>query len=219
MTDYTSPVAKLAAGLPKGNGLARAVPVLFEQRGTLVPFVGLMRVEETGLDADDVQHLKGSIARFELCLGALEHDGKGLLARATTAANEYAGQQTLFAEPGSEEQEQEKRDELLGYLREWQAEQTPPLTDDEAADRWNSFHGGFYDARPEAAKAIHLREFLMSIGALADSPTVDGPALADGEEEVDLDDDDTTPDADDDDDTEQPAAPTLASVPFQQPHA
>lgn len=168
MTDHTSPVAKLAAGLPKGNGLTRAVPVLFEQRGALVPFIGLMRVEESGLDADDVQHLKGSIARFELCLNDLEHDAKGLLARATTAANEYGGQQQLFADPGSQAELEEQRDLLLTFLREWQAEQKPPLDDEAAAEKWNSWHGGFYDARPEAAAPVHLREFLMSIGALAD---------------------------------------------------
>ncbi len=168
MTDNTSPVATLTARLPKGNGLTRAVPTLFEQRGALVPFIGFMRVEECGLDADDVQHLKGSIARFELCMGELDHDAKSLLARATTAANTYGGQQVLFAEPGEQEELQAQRDLLLKFLREWQAEQKPAVSDTQAADRWNSWHGGHYDARPEAAAPLHLREFLLSIGALAE---------------------------------------------------
>lgn len=174
MTDNTSPVASLRAKLPKGNGLTRAVPALFEQRGALVPFVGLMKVEETGLDADDVQHLAGSIARFELCMGDLERDGRDLLARAAYAANAYPGQGTLFAEPGTAAALAEDRDRHIGYLREWQKEQDPPLSDADAGERWTNFSGGLYGALDQAHPA-HLREFLLSIGALPDEPIDDEP--------------------------------------------
>lgn len=181
MTDNTSPVAKLLATLPKGNGFARAVPQLFEQRGALVPFVGLMRIEESGLDADDREHVKGSISRFELCLGPLERDGRDLLTRASTDATSRGGQQALFADDADFEA---RRTEVIGYLREWQAEQTPALTDEQLEDRWQSFHGGHYDSRLEHGAPAHLREFAMTIGALADDdePEPDPDAHRDDED-------------------------------------
>jgi hypothetical protein len=202
LTDNTSPVAKLAAALPKGNGLARAVPLLFEQRGALVPFVGLMRVEESGLDADDVQHLKGSIARFELCLGALERDGRDLLGRCSQAATSREGQQALFADDADFEAQ---RTEAIGYLREWAAEQNPPLDDDTLEERWQSFHGGHYDARLEHGAPAHLREFAISIGALADS-TAGGDLVTDADAEDDgFGEDDEPAEHDDDPAVPQPA--------------
>lgn len=189
MTESTSPVASLNKGLPKGNGLTRAVPTLFNQRGALVPFVGLMKVKETGLDDDDVQHLKGTIARFELCMGDLERDGKDLLARAAYAANTYPGQGALFAEPGTVAALAEDRDRHIGYLREWQKEQDPPVSDADAAKRWTDFSGGFYNALDQAHPA-HLREFLFSIGALTD----DEPAKTGADDgNTDPDDEDEPP--------------------------
>lgn len=184
MTDNTSPIATLHAKLPKGNGLTRAVPALFEQRGALVPFIGLMKVEETGLDASDVQHLKGSIARFELCIGDLDRDGKDLLARAAYAANAYPGQGALFAEPGTAAALAEDRERHIGYLREWQKEQDPPVSDADAADQWANFSGGEYGALDKAHPA-HLREFLLSVGALKDEPVgsgADEPPFSDVDE-------------------------------------
>lgn len=218
MTDNTSPVATLAGRLPKGNGLTRAVERLHGQNGALVPFIGFLEIDESGEDKNDVLKIRTSIARLELCTGELEREAKDLLARATTAANQYGGQQQLFADPGTEAEEQEQRDQLLGFLREWQAEQKPPLDDQAAADRWKSFHGGHYDARPEAAKAVHLREFLMSIGALADS---DWPATATatGDEAGDVDvDQGDEPDEDLDTPADQPV-PAIRSVPFHGPGA
>jgi hypothetical protein len=179
VTDHTSPVAKLAAALPKGNGLSRAVPMLFDQRGALVPFVGLLRVEESGLDADDVQHLRASIARFELCLGALERDGRELLGRCSEAATSREGQQALFADDADFESQ---RAEAIGYLREWASEHKPPLDDDALEERWQSFHGGHYDARLKHGAPAHLREFAISIGALADTEPDDDDGFGAGDE-------------------------------------
>lgn len=172
MTD-TSPVAKLAGKLPKGNGLARAVPQLFEQRGALIPFVGLMHIDETGLDADDVQHLKGSIARFELCLGELERDGKDLIGRCSEAATSREGQQALFADDADFEAQ---RTHLLELIEEWQNEQDPPVTSEVVEAKWQSFHGGKYDARLDHGAPAHIREFAIYLGALADS-TADGEVI------------------------------------------
>lgn len=209
----TSPVAKLTAGLPKGHGLARAVPTLFEQRGALVPFIGLMKVEECGLDADDVQHLRGSIARFEMCMGDLERDGKDLLARAAYAANAYPGQMTLMAAPGTVAALAEDRDRHIGYLREWQKEQDPPVSDADAAKQWADFSGGFYNALDQAHPA-HLREFLLNIGALKDElVNGDDDPVGDGAEPDDEADADAEP-------AEKPAKKTTAKgkvVPFQPP--
>lgn len=179
MTD-TSPVASLTKSLPKGNGLTRAVPTLFDQRGALVPFIGLMKVEECGLDADDVQHLKGTIARFELCMGDLDRDGKDLLARAAYAANAYPGQGALFAEPGTAAALAEDRDRYIGYYREWQKEQTPPVSDADAAQQWHDFSGGQYGPLDKTNPA-YLLEFLLSIGALPDETKPDSEPEPDPE--------------------------------------
>lgn len=169
MTD-TSPVAKLVAGLPKGNGLSRAVPALFEQRGALIPAILLLKVSEAGLDADDVEHMRYTIERAELCLGELERDGKQLLARAAEKATSREGQQALFADTADFEA---MRKEVLGYLEEWAAEEWPDATDEQRreqlAEKWVSWHGGHYDARPENGAPAHLHEFAIAVGALADS--------------------------------------------------
>jgi hypothetical protein len=205
MTD-TSPVAKLVAGLPKGNGLARAVPRLFEQRGALIPAIMLLRVREAGLDDDDVEHMRFTIERAELCLGELERDGKELLGRASEAATSREGQQALFADDADFEAQ---RAELLGYLEDWQNEQDPPVTSEALEAKWQSFHGGNYDHRLDHGAPAHLREFAISIGALADS-TPDGEVIA---EPVDVPDAEVTegdrPVVEDDPDAE-PAVPQPA---------
>lgn len=176
MTD-TSPVAKLGATLPKGNGLTRAVPKLFEQRGTLVPFVGLMRVDETGLDHSDVQHLRGSIQRFELALGPLAADAKDLITRCSTAATSVDGQQQLFGHPTDLEDDEERR-RLVGFLTEWGQEQDPQLDVAALTEQWNSWHGGYYDARLEQAPVRYLREFCFVKGVIAEDPVL-APTFSD----------------------------------------
>lgn len=171
MTDHTSPVATLAGKLPKGNGLTRAVESLHGHNGALVPFIGYLEVEESGEDKNEVLKIRTSIARLELCRGDLERDAKDLIARASHAANSHPGQMTLMAEPGTAAAKAEERDRYIGYLREWQKEQDPPLSDADAAVRWTDFAGGNYGSLDQAAPA-YLREFLLSIGALPDDPAV-----------------------------------------------
>lgn len=177
MTDNTSPVATLSAKLPKGNGLSRAVPTLFPQRGALVPFVGMMRVEEAGLDLNDVQHLKGSIQRFELAFGPAAADAKDLITICSTAATSVDGQGSLF-DVNSEDDEQ--RRSLVRDLLEWGAEQDPPLDLGGITDLWNTWHGGHYDARIDHPKTPvrYLREFAISKEAIAEDPVL-APAFSD----------------------------------------
>lgn len=176
----TTPIAKLTAALPKGNGLTRAVPKLFNSRGTLVPFVGLIRVEETGLDADDVEHLRGSIQRLELAFGHMAADAKDLITRCSTAATSIDGQGTLFAPDTSHDDE--VRRGLLRDLQEWGAEQDPAVDLVGITELWNSWHGGFYDARLEEAPLRYLREFCLVKGVLADEPL---PSTDDEDEPAD----------------------------------
>lgn len=183
MTENTSPTATISAKLPRGNGLTRAVEVLHDQRGVLVPFIGYIRVDESGEDLNDVLKIKTSIQRLELCVGELERDAKDLIARASHAANSYPGQMTLMAEPGTAAAKAEERDRYIGYLREWQKEQDPPLSDADAAVRWNDFGGGNYGPLTKAAPA-YLLEFLLDIGALPDKPD-DLPPLADDDPDDD----------------------------------
>lgn len=193
MTDSTSPVATLTAKLPKGNGLTRAAAELHGQKGALVPFIGYLRVEEVGEDLNDVLKVKTTIQRLELCVGELDRDAKDLIARASYAANSYPGQMALMAAPGTAAALAEDRDRYIGYLREWQKEQEPPVSDADAAQQWNDFGGGNYGTLDQAAPA-YLREFLLSVGALPDDPAkpdVDPPFSDDGE-----DDDDDADDAD-----------------------
>jgi hypothetical protein len=205
MTD-TSPVAKLVAGLPKGNGLARAVPRLFEQRGALIPAIMLLKVSEAGLDADDVEHMRYTIERAELCLGELERDGKQLLARASEQATSREGQQALFADTADFEA---MRTEVLGYLREWAEEKWPDADDAQRAEllaeAWASWHGGHYDARPENGAPAHLREFAISCGALADSDPENVTAP--------LEDDEPADDPADDGSDDEPAADSSVPAP------
>jgi hypothetical protein len=194
----TSPVAKLNAGLPKGNGLSRAVPELHDSRGTLVPFVGLLRVEETGLDADDVMHLRASIQRFELAIGPIAADAKDLITRCSTAATSVTGQMVLLA-PDTSNDDEDRRG-LLRDLEEWGHEQKPKLNLTKITDLWNSWHGGFYDARLEEAPVRYLREFCITKGVIADtiplSPTAEATAAV---PEPGFSSDGTEPAADDDD--------------------
>lgn len=178
----TSPVAKLTAGLPKSNGLTRAVPHLFHRRGDLVPFFGYIRIEEAGLDADDNQHLRASIQRLELATGGpLAADAKDFITRCSSAATSVNGQLTLMPPSNNDD---EARRELLGYLDEWAKEQTPPLDTAAVTDLWQSWHGGYYDARLEEAPVPHLREFCLVKGVLAD----DEPDTSEAEGDADPDD-------------------------------
>ena len=180
MTDNTSPVATLAARLPKGNGLTRAVERLHGHNGTLVPFIGYIEVEESGEDKNEVLKIKTSIARLELCFGPLAADAKDLLARASEAATSRGGQQTLFADDGDFEAE---RARILEVLEEWQNEQDPPVTSEVLEAKWQSWHGGHYDARLDHGAPAHLREFAISVGALADSEA-DGTVVMETEPEL-----------------------------------
>jgi hypothetical protein len=166
LTDNTSPVATLAARLPKGNGLTRAVERLHGRNGTLVPFIGFIEVEESGEDKNEVLKIKTSIARLELCFGDLERDAKDLLARASEAATSRSGQQVLFADDGDFEAQ---RRSVLADLAEWAGEQDPPVTDELLEAKWQSWHGGHYDARLDHGAPAHLREFAISVGAIADT--------------------------------------------------
>lgn len=172
MTDNTSPVATLAARLPKGNGLTRAVEQLHGNNGALIPFIGYLEVEESGEDKNEVLKIKTSIARLELCQGDLERDAKDLLARASHAANSHPGQMTLMAEPGTAAAKAEERDRYIGYLREWQAEQDPAVSDADAGVLWNNFAGGHY-GELDTAEPAFLREFLLNLGALPDQKAGD----------------------------------------------
>jgi hypothetical protein len=209
LTDNTSPVATLAAKLPKGNGLTRAVERLHGNNGAIVPFIGFIEVEESGEDKNDVLKIKTSIARLELCFGELEREAKDLLARASEAATSREGQQALFADDADFEA---KRQEVLGFLHEWAVEQWPdadgPQRDERLAEKWQSWHGGHYDARPEAGAPAHLREFAISIGALADS-TAGGDIVTDQDDQDDDGDgfgeDDEPAEHDDDPAVPQPA--------------
>lgn len=202
MTDNTSPVATLAARLPKGNGLTRAVEQLHGNNGALIPFIGYLEVEESGEDKNEVLKIRTSIARLELCQGDLERDAKDLLARASHAANSHPGQMTLMAEPGTAAAKAEERDRYVGYLREWQAEQTPPVSDADAGEQWNNFAGGHY-GELDTAEPAFLREFLLNLGALPDQKAGDDepdnvlrPPFAEAGDATD----DTEPDDEADDD-------------------
>lgn len=189
MTENTSPSATLSAKLPRGNGLTRAVESLHSQRGTLVPFIGYLRVDETGEDLNDALKIKTSIQRLELCVGDIERDAKDLIARASYAANAYPGQMTLMAAPGTAAALAEDRDRYIGYLREWQKEQDPPISDADAAQQWNDFGGGNYGTLDQAAPA-YLREFLLSVGALPDDPAKPDVEPPFSDDDADDDDDD-----------------------------
>jgi hypothetical protein len=166
MTDVTSPVAKLSARLPKGNGFSRAVPELYHRRGDLVFFVGAMRIEETGLDRNDVEKVLASIERFELAAGPTVADVKDLLTIASTQATTVKGQMSLLNV--DHEHDEEIRAGLIRDLIEWGTEQQKPLDVTGLTDMWNSWHGGFYDARLEKAPVRHLREFAIQKGVLPD---------------------------------------------------
>jgi hypothetical protein len=167
MTDSTSPVARLAASLPKGNGLTRAAGDLYSRKGALVPFIGYVRVEEVAEDLNDVRKVLLTIQRLELCTGELERDAKSLVARASFQANNHPGQMTLMVEPRTAAAIAEDRDRYIRFLREWQKEQDPQVSDADAAQLWHSFSGGHYGALDQAAPA-YLREFLLERGILPD---------------------------------------------------
>lgn len=190
MTDNTSPVATLAARLPKGNGLTRAVERLHGNNGALVPFIGFIEVEESGEDKNQVLKIRTSIARLELCTGELERDAKDLIARASYRANTHGddGTAALFPEPGTAAAKAEDRTRYIGYLREWQKEQDPAVSDADAAVLWNNFAGGHYGALDQAAPE-YVREFLLNIGALPDetADAVDAPAFSDATDDDDPD--------------------------------
>lgn len=174
----TSPSATLAARLPKGNGLTRAAANLFHRRGDLIPFVGLIRVDEAGLDAEDNEHIRTSIARLEIGTGHLAADIKDLITACSTVATTHPGQGTLF--PAHDNSDEERR-ELLGFLAEWGQEQDPPRDLPAITEMWNSWHGGFYDARLEEAPVSYLREFCFVKGVIAEDgvvTTVPGPEFS-----------------------------------------
>lgn len=187
MTDNTSPVATLAASLPKGNGLTRAAGELHKRKGALVPFIGYLRVEEVGEDLNDVLKVKTTIQRLELCTGELERDAKSLVARASFQANSHPGQLALMAEPGTIAAKAEERDRYVGYLREWQTEQDPPMSDADAGQLWHNFSGGHYGPLDQAAPEF-VREFLLEHGALPDEggkPKADAAGTSDPDEDLD----------------------------------
>lgn len=168
MTDTTSPVAKLAAVLPKGNGLSRAVERLHGNNGVMVPVVGLIRIDESGEDLNEVLKIRASIQRLELAFGPAAADVKDLITRCSTEATSHGnGQTTLDFGPSTEELDAQ-RISLVRDLVEWGTEQTPPLDVAGVTDRWNSWHGGHYDARLEEAPVPHLREFALVVGAIAE---------------------------------------------------
>lgn len=216
MTDNTSPVARLAASLPKGNGLTRAAGDLFARKGALVPIVGYIRVEEVAEDLNDVRKVLTTIQRLELCTGELERDAKSLVARASFQANNHPGQMALMAEPGTAAARAEDRDRYIRFLREWQTEQDPPMSDADAATLWHNFSGGHYGALDQAAPEF-IREFLLEHGALPDEggkPKDDTAAIATDPNGEDSPEADLTP--------KKPAKKTTAKgqvVPFQSPTA
>jgi hypothetical protein len=167
LTDTTSPVAKLAANLPKGNGLSRAVEKLHGRNGAMVPFVGLLRVDESGEDLNDVLKIRTSIQRLELAFGPSAADVKDLITRCSTEATSVPGQQTFSLGPTVDELDAQRAG-LVRDLLEWGTEQTPALDVAGVTDRWNSWHGGHYDARLEEAPVPHLREFALVVGAIAE---------------------------------------------------
>jgi len=204
VTDTTSPVAKLVAALPKGNGLSRAVERLHPQRGAMVPFCGLIRVDESGEDLNDTLKIRVSIQRLELGFGPAAADIKDLITRCSTEATSHSnGQVALDFGPSMEELD-EQRSSLIRDLLEWGEEQEPALDVAGVTDAWNSWHGGHYDARLEEAPVPHLREFALVKGAIAEdqdpilapffsaATTPDEPTL---DEDDDLDNGDDTPDA------------------------
>lgn len=170
MTDVTSPIAKLSARLPKGNGFSRAVPDLYERRGDIVWFCGAMRIEETSIDANDVEKVLASIQRFEIAEGPAVADLKDLVTICSQAATSVKGQQSLFVE--DRKADASERAGLVRDLLEWGQEQEPPLDVQGVTDRWNSFHGGHYDARIDSPKTPvrYLREFALVVGAIAEDP-------------------------------------------------
>lgn len=175
MSDNTSPVATLAARLPKGNGLTRAAGDLHAQKGALVPFIGYLQVEEVGEDMNDVLKVKTTIQRLELCFGDLHRDAKDLIARAAYQANSHGGQGQLFAEPGSLAAQEEDRQRYLGFLKEWQAESD--LSDADVGEQWTNFHDGSYGPSITEANPAYLLEFLKTVGALPDEDTSSVPAV------------------------------------------
>lgn len=187
MTDVTSPVAKLSAKLPKGNGFSRAVPDLYERRGDIVFFVGAMRIEETSLDLNDTEKVLGTIQRFELAQGPAVADVRDLLTICSTAATSHDGQQSLFVEHTQEDDEE--RRSLIRDLLEWGSEQTPALDVEGVTDLWNSWHGGNYDARLDSPKTPvkYLREFAIYKEVIAEEPLT--PAFSDVDSDQDSDQD------------------------------
>lgn len=144
-------------------------------RSVKVQYTALHAVEVTDEhEADRLRHLL-----------AETRAGRGLSVR----------QPPLWDSP--DDDSDERRAEVLGYLSEWQLEQDPVVGDEQLEERWQSFHGGNYDARLSKGAPLHLREFAISVGALADSGGPD-----------DVDDSEPDPDAHRDDDDE-PEALTL----------
>lgn len=190
-TDVTAPIARLSAKLPKGNGFARAVPDLYDRRGDIVFFVGAMRIEETSLDLNDTEKVLASIQRFELAQGPAVADVRDLLTICSTAATSVDGQQSLFV--ADRKADEEERRNLVRDLLEWGQEQTPPLDVQGVTDRWNSFHGGNYDARIDHPKTPvkYLREFAIISGAIAEDPLT--PSFTDGSSDAGGTADDETP--------------------------
>jgi hypothetical protein len=89
----------------------------------------------------------------------------------------------------------EQRRELLTYVDEWAAEQDPPLTAGDVAERWRT-HWSIGEGEPESpdgafpnpnidkAAPHHIREFALMVGAIADESPADGDD-ADADDEVD----------------------------------
>lgn len=182
----TTPSIKPA--LPAGTILSQHVEQDFEDftRGRPLTQRVLISVVQVGGTASENQERgRSNKAKYET-LHAVEitdtHKAdhvRHLLTEARADRGYAVTQGALFASDDVDEQ----RTEVLGYITEWATEEG--VDDDALTERWRSFHGGNYDARLESAAPAHLREFAMSVGALADSEPV-SPA----DDEADADDPD-----------------------------
>lgn len=165
--------ASLKSALPEGTILSQDADRDFDAHNdgrTVTQRYLILRVQCDGTGSDTVKSGRVRKARYTAVqaveitdahkVDQLDH----MLAEGRVNRGYGSPEQGVLWDPSEIEAE---RKSLLQALREWAEEEG--VDEDTLAEKWNSFHGGNYDARLDHGAPAHLREFAIGIGALADT--------------------------------------------------
>lgn len=178
--------AKISSKLPSSHGLTRRLAdAVYDARTKGDPTDDLYVVGRLSAAGHAEDHGKQSVT-FEIAsLEVIDehYERENLRDLITKASDDRHGTPQLPLDFDTRSVDEQRR-HLLGMVDEWAAEQDPPLTPGDVAERWRS-HWSIGDGEPESpdgafpnpnidkAAPHHIREWALMVGAIADEPVTD----------------------------------------------